>query len=102
MTSEPIFEMIDPDLEELMERFFINSKKDLVKMEIAVESTDFTSLAHLGHTAKGTGYGYGFTGMGDIGRDLEVAARNNDIRACADQVSRMEHYLENVEVRYGE
>lgn len=102
MTSTPIIERIDPGLEDLMERFFVGSNQDLVKMRATLDRGDFVALARLGHTAKGTGFGYGFKGMGEIGRDLETAAREQDRSACAEQVQRMEHYLANVEVRFGE
>jgi len=102
MTSKPIIERIDPGLENLMERFFAGSNQDLVKMRATLERGDFETLARLGHTAKGTGFGYGFQGMGEIGRDLEAAAREGNRSACAEQVQRMEHYLANVEVHFGE
>lgn len=102
MISTPIIEWIDPGLEDLMERFFAGSNQDLVKMRVTLERGDFEALARLGHTAKGTGFGYGFKGMGEIGRDLEKAAREQDRSACAEQVQRMKYYLDNVEVRFGE
>ena len=102
MTSTPIIELIDPGLEDLMERFFASSNQDLVKMRVTLESEDYETLARLGHTAKGTGFGYGFQGMGEIGQALELAAKEANRSACAEQVRRMEHYLANVEVRFGE
>ncbi|MBI9081510.1 MAG: Hpt domain-containing protein [Pseudodesulfovibrio sp.] len=101
MVDGPIVEQIDPDLEELMERFFESSRKDLGKMQFALEAKDFTSLIRLGHTAKGTGYGYGFRGMGDIGLELENAAKaqsEDDVRA---HIQRMAHYLDTVKVEFG-
>ncbi|QJB58072.1 Hpt domain-containing protein [Pseudodesulfovibrio sp. zrk46] len=102
MTGSPFVEHIDPDLEELMEKFFDNSKKDVIKMQAALEAGDFETLARLGHTAKGTGYGYGFRGMGDIGLELEMAAKSED-RVQAKQVTeKMSYYLDNVRVEFGE
>jgi len=100
MTASVIIELIDPDLEELMDKFFVNSKQDLANMQDALADADFETLSRLGHTAKGTGYGYGFRGMGDIGRDLESAAKGRDRNACTEQVVRVEHYLDHVEVRF--
>lgn len=102
MADGPIIERIDPDLEELMERFFINSKEDTVKMQEALDAGDYETLARLGHTAKGTGYGYGFRGMGDIGLDLEMAAKQQDVQASQAHVDRMTFYLDNVKVEFGE
>lgn len=102
MNDDIIIERIDPDLEELMERFFTNSKSDLVKMETSLEAGDFETLARLGHTAKGTGYGYGFQGMGDIGLALEQAAKSADAGKSRELVAQMDHYLANVTVEFGD
>lgn len=101
MSDIPIIERIDPDLEELMERFFTNSQSDAERMREALEAKDFDTLARLGHTAKGTGYGYGFRGMGDIGLELETAAKEQDAQASREQIARMFHYLDNVKVEFG-
>lgn len=100
MISAPIIEVIDPGLEDLMERFFASSNQDLVKMRATLEREDYESLARLGHTAKGTGFGYGFKQMGEIGQNLERAAREKNRADCAEQVQQMEHYLANVEVHF--
>lgn len=100
--SEPIVERIDPDLEVLIERFFDNSKKDLVAMREALTSRDYETLARMGHTAKGTGYGYGFRGMGDIGMALEMAAKGVNKTDCEAQIKRLAEYLDSVQVEYGE
>lgn len=102
MTDTPIIERIDSDLEPLMERFFINSEKDLVEMRTALNAGDFETLARLGHTAKGTGYGYGLMGMGDIGLALENASKIGDVAEVTVQVACMASYLANVQVEFGE
>lgn len=102
MADTPIVELIDPDLEELMDRFFANSRKDIVKMRAAYDAGDFKTLARLGHTAKGTGYGYGFSGMGDIGLQLEMAAKEERQAECEEQIEKMVQYIENVRVEFGD
>lgn len=102
MADSPIIERIDPALEELMERFFDNSNKDLIKMQVVFDAKDFNTLTRLGHTSKGTGYAYGFRGMGDIGRELESAAKEQDAETCQQLIVRMEHYLANVKVEFGD
>jgi len=101
MIDTPIVEIIDPDLEELMERFFDNSRKDIKSMRTALECKDFETLTRLGHTAKGTGYGYGFKGMGKIGLALEEAAKMKDCVTSHMHIDRMEQYLSTVKVKFG-
>ncbi|WP_285905400.1 Hpt domain-containing protein [Pseudodesulfovibrio pelocollis] len=100
MIETPIIERIDADLEELMERFFAGSHREVEAMRAALAEGDFTALARLGHTAKGTGYGYGFRGMGHIGLALESAALAKDHAESISQVERMARYLATVRVEY--
>ncbi len=101
MDETPIIELIDPELEELMERFFNSSKADLADMQSALDLGDYDTLTRLGHTAKGTGYGYGFRGMGQIGQELEQAAKAGDKTGSQALVNRMGYYLANVKVEFG-
>lgn len=100
MPELPVVEIINPDLEALLERFFELSLTDLQKMQDALNAQDFDTLVRLGHTAKGTGHGYGFTGMGNIGTAIEAAALGRDIQGVSDQVGRMKRYLETVKVEF--
>lgn len=102
MADKPVVERIDPDLEVLMDRFFVNSKDDVQAMLSALETGDFATLTRLGHTAKGTGYGYGFRGMGDLGLAIENAAKGSDAELCRAEISRLAEYLNTVQVEYGE
>lgn len=95
-----IVEHIDSGLEELLDRFFELSRVDLDQMQAAVDNGDFETLVRLGHTAKGTGHGYGFHGMGDIGGAIEQAALGRDLEAVNSHVDRMRHYLENVQIKF--
>ena len=100
MLEYPIVEHIDPGLEQLLDRFFELSRTDLDMLRAAVNDLDFETLIRLGHTAKGTGHGYGFLGMGDIGGAIEQAALGRDLDAVIGHVDRMDHYLENVQIKF--
>ena len=100
MPDFPLVEYIDPDLEVLIDRFFELSRVDLEMMRDAIGEGNFDTLVRLGHTVKGTGQGYGFTGMGEIGSAIEKAALGRDLNAAISSVDRMDHYLDNVEVKF--
>ena len=102
MSNYPIIERIHPDLEELLDRFFAVSRTDLDKMVSAMELRDFEELIRLGHTTKGTGSGYGFKGMGVIGREIELAASARDLSGVRAQVDNLARYLDTVQVEFGE
>ncbi len=100
MIDTPTTEYISSDREERMERFFASSRKDLDLMRAALDAEDYSTLVRLGHTAKGTGYGYGFRGMGDIGLELEAAAVQRQAGLCRSLVERMARYLATVQVKF--
>ncbi|MCJ2164167.1 MULTISPECIES: Hpt domain-containing protein [unclassified Pseudodesulfovibrio] len=102
MPKYPIIERIDPDLGELLDRFFDVSHKDLEAMQGALAVLDFEELVRLGHTAKGTGSGYGFKGMGDIGHGIELAANARDLQAAKEQVEHLARYLDTVQVEFND
>jgi hypothetical protein len=47
----------------------------------ALEKQDFETIRILGHTMKGTGGGYGFDTISEMGRALEEAAKTQDTQA---------------------
>ena len=100
MPDFPLVEYIDSGLEDLLGRFFELSRMDLDTMRAAVDKKDFDTLIRLGHTVKGTGYGYGFTGMGELGGAIEQAALGRDLEALNSHMDRMDHYLSIVRIEF--
>jgi HPt (histidine-containing phosphotransfer) domain-containing protein len=98
MSEHPEVERIPADLEELLDRFFDVCRQELEQMRNALREGDFDTLARLGHTARGTGSGYGFKGMGRIGREIELAAQNRDSDALEEHMDTLAHYLDTVQV----
>jgi HPt (histidine-containing phosphotransfer) domain-containing protein len=96
----PEVERIPSDLEELLDRFFDVSRQDLEQMRNALHVRDFETLVRLGHTARGTGSGYGFKGMGMIGHEIEQAALSRDPDALEQHVDSLARYLDTVRVEF--
>lgn len=98
--GEKIVVQVDADLEELIPMFLRNRDRDIATVKEALEREDFAAIQALGHTLKGTGGGYGFHFVTEIGRGLEEAAVEGDgarIRSLAEELGR---YLRRVEVVY--
>lgn len=100
MSDYPIVEYIDAGLKGLLDRFFELSRTDLDTMRAAADKGDFDTLVRLGHTVRGTGHGYGFTGMGTIGEAIEQAALGRDLEALLGHVDRMDRYLSSVRIEF--
>ena len=99
---DAVTERIDADLEPLIPQFTANTRKEIERMRGALAEGDLETLARLGHSAKGSGYGYGFTGMGDIGLGIEQAAKAGDAEAAKAGVDRLEAYMDAVRVEFVE
>ncbi len=91
---------VDNDLADLIPGYLANRKKDIVAIFAALEKKDLDAIRIIGHSMKGSGGGYGFDTITDIGMLMEKAAkegRDEDIRL---QVNRLENYLCQVEIVY--
>jgi hypothetical protein len=91
---------VDPDLADLIPGYLANRKKDIAAIHAALEKKALYTVRMLGHNMKGSGVGYGFETITDIGMMMEKAAkegRNEEIRL---QMKRLEDYLQRVEIVY--
>ena len=98
--GENIFVHVDPDLEDLIPRFLSNRQKDLDTILNASGRDGYETIHTLGHRMKGSGGGYGFGAVTEIGASMEKAARignGEKIRALTGQLAR---YISRVDVVY--
>ena len=91
---------VDSTLMELIPGFLDNRRDDITTMDGAVEQGDFETIRVLGHDMKGSGGGYGFDGITDIGQSLEQAAKDQDQTEIRKLVQELVNYVERVEVVY--
>jgi HPt (histidine-containing phosphotransfer) domain-containing protein len=52
----------------------------------------------IGHSVKGSGGGYGFDAISEIGFQIEQAALNEDRERIADEIEKLAAYLEPMEI----
>ncbi|WP_147821161.1 Hpt domain-containing protein [Salidesulfovibrio onnuriiensis] len=95
-----VVEIIDADLEPLIPKFMTNTRRELGEMKDALAAGDFSTVQRLGHNAKGAGFGYGFTQMGELGKGIEQAARDQDPDGCGKLLQDFAAYLEFLEIQY--
>lgn len=98
--SEKIVVYVDEDIEDLVPGFLENRQNDVTAMSDAVSSGDFDTVRVLGHSMKGSGGGYGFDGITDIGMSLEESAKEENEEAIRNWIAELSSYLERVEVIY--
>ncbi len=105
MTQEqkpPIFVRIDPDLADLIPGFLENRRKDITAIQKALEQGDHETIRILGHSMKGSGGGYGFDEITELGRALEQAAKSGDGEEIGRKTAELSTYLDRLHIVYEE
>lgn len=100
MSDEKIVVQVDPDLEDLIPGFLSNRATDLETLREALAAENYQSIQSIGHSLKGVGGGYGFTGMSEIGAAIEAAAKQQGLEELKGLVERYGSYLDAVEVKF--
>lgn len=89
---------VDADLEDLIPDYLENRRHDCQTVLQLLEKNDYEAIRVLGHTMKGTGGGYGFDAITEMGKRLEEAAKANDPMTIRQTVSELAQYLQSVEI----
>lgn len=97
---EKIIVSVDADLEDLIPEYLENRRQDCQTVLQLLENNDYEAIRVLGHTMKGTGGGYGFDAITDMGKKLEEAAKRGEASAIRQIVSELGQYLQAVEIQF--
>lgn len=100
--SKELVVYVDEDLEDLMPDFMENRHQDITVIGELLGRGEYKEIQRIGHSMKGSGGGYGFDEITRIGKDLEIAAKNNDQSEVARLVGILSEYLSKVKVVYHE
>ena len=98
--GEKIIVHVENDLADLIPGYLANREKDITAIQNALANKDWESVRILGHSMKGSGGGYGFETITDIGMLMEMAAKEGCDKDIGLQVKRLEEYLRQIEVVY--
>ena len=98
--SEKVIVYVDSDLEELVPEFIENRYEDIEKINAWLDSNEMGEIQRLGHSMKGSGGGYGFQELTNLGGELEQAAMRGDKDEIDDLNQKLAQYLKVVKVVY--
>jgi CheY-like chemotaxis protein len=73
-----------------------NCRNNVIAMHEALDRIDFEAVTILGHNLRGSGGGFGFQAITDIGAGLEHAAGDSDIDVSREWVCALSRYLDSV------
>ena len=85
---------IPPDLADLAEEYLNNRCADAAALREAVQSGDFVAAKRRGHNMKGSGSGYGFPRVSELGARIERAAEAGDVAAVERWADVLSEYAE--------
>ena len=97
---EKIMVTVDADLADLIPGFLENRARDLRQLSEGLSRGDFETIRIIGHSMKGSGGGYGFDALTELGAAIEAAAKIADTAAVANLIGELDAYLQRVEVTY--
>lgn len=100
MDKQPIRVSVDRDLADLVPGFLARREEDVRKLRDALDAADLETLRVTGHSMKGTGGGYGFDGLSEIGAAIETAAKAGDLDGVRAGIEQLVDYLARVEIQY--
>ncbi|MDY6856080.1 MAG: Hpt domain-containing protein [Thermodesulfobacteriota bacterium] len=97
---EDIIAYVDADLEDLVPGFLENRQEDIRTIREALKNNDYETIRILSHSMKGSGGGYGFDQVTNIGEALEQAAKDRNDEEIRKRVDELSNYLEHVQIVY--
>lgn len=92
----------DPEIAPLVPAFLQHRRADVARLESLIDQEDWDTVRSVGHKMKGTGRGYGFARISELGEALEHAGVDEDARAAREAVAALATYLDRVRVERSE
>ncbi len=80
--------------------FLEDIHNDIKTMMEALKNGDYEVIRNIGHSTKGSGGGYGFYVITDIGKSIEDGAKEKDPDEIQKWLDELLNYIETVEVIY--
>jgi signal transduction histidine kinase/CheY-like chemotaxis protein/HPt (histidine-containing phosphotransfer) domain-containing protein len=89
---------VEPWLRPVIGKYLENRRADVGKLRAALDSGDYSTVRLLGHQMAGSGGGYGFERISEIGATLEESALMSDAGRTRTGIEDLDRYLLSVEI----
>jgi len=90
----------DPDLRDIIPLFLANKREEINHIREALLREDFETILFIAHQIKGSGGGYGFDAITELGKSIEEAASGRNEALILNCLDELASYLDRVEVVY--
>jgi len=84
---------ISEQVQALVPQYLASQEKQIEDARASLASRDFDPIRRFGHNLKGTGRGYGFPPLEDLGTEIERAAAQADARRVAEQLDALHRFV---------
>ncbi len=91
---------VPADLEPLIPGYLKNRRGDVITIRKLVQDSDYSEAQRLAHSMKGSGGGYGFDKITQLGAVMEIAAKSQKSAAILSGIDELEKYLDTVRIEY--
>ena len=98
MDQDPIMVRVDAEIADLIPIYLGRRRAELIEAEAALARGDLELLRSIGHTLKGSGGGFGFDALTDLGGELEEASKAGNTDVVANCLLRLRDFLARVQV----
>jgi signal transduction histidine kinase/CheY-like chemotaxis protein len=94
--SERIHVAVESWLKPVIPAYLEKRKADVAQLRLAIQQGDFDTVRTLGHQMAGSGAGYGFAEITEIGATLEESALAADAVRIRQEIQNLQQFLNNV------
>jgi hypothetical protein len=84
---------ISEQVRALVPQYLASKEKQIEEARAALDSRDFGPIRRFGHNLKGTGRGYGFPPIEEMGREIERAAAEGDPSRIGEQLDALHRFV---------
>jgi len=85
----------DPEFQELIKDYIAYLNELVIEISESIKTGKFDNVNRMGHNIKGSGGGYGFSELTEIGREIEFGAKESDIKKVNSGVEKLKTFLAN-------
>ncbi|OGS14341.1 MAG: hypothetical protein A2285_06620 [Elusimicrobia bacterium RIFOXYA12_FULL_57_11] len=91
---------IDKDLQDIVPGYLDNRRRELPELFTFLAGGNLEQLKKAGHRLAGSGGGYGFDRISELGKQLEAQALAGDTAGVAALLEELKDYVENLDIVY--
>lgn len=85
-------------IKDLVNEYFYNRKNEIKILRKHINNNKFEDIIVIGHKMKGGGKLYGFDRISEFGKQIEKAAKIQDMETIKDITGKLEDYLNRLEI----